>query len=259
MKNIHLLYKARVFTFEDAMRVMGLSRAGTSSALSRWQTQGLVKSVRRNLYVAINPVSSTPIADKYEICGHISSSSYVGWHTALEFHGVAHQPFYNAFVGSRTRFTAFQFEKILFEYCATPFEPIEENGIIRPIGNPYVKVSDLERTIIDCCHRIDRAGGPEELLHCMESVVFLDEAKLNKYLALYHNINLYQKVGFILEQSQQFHHVSDSFIEMCRAKGALHTQHLTSTGDSNSYVHRWKLYIPKHCLNMNQQDFYELI
>ena len=259
MKNFRSLYKARVFTFEDVMRELGLSRAGTSSALSRWQTQRLVESVRRNLYVAINPVSDTPIADKYEIASHISSSSYVGWHTALEFHGVAHQPFYNAFVGSESRFPPFQFKEINFEYCASPIEPTAKNGIIRPIGNPYVKVSDLERTVIDCCSRIERAGGAEELLHCMESVILLDEAKLSHYLTLYDNAKLYQKVGFILEQSQQFHQVSNEFIEMCRCKGAVHTQRLTSTGDSDTYVHPWKLYVPKHCLNIHPQEFNELI
>ena len=231
MKNFRSLYKARVFTFEDVMRELGLSRAGTSSALSRWQTQRLVESVRRNLYVAINPGSDTPIADKYEIASHISSSSYVGWHTALEFHGVAHQPFYNAFVGSESRFTPFQFKEINFEYCASPIEPTAENGIIRPI----------------------------ELLHCMESVILLDEAKLSHYLTLYDNAKLYQKVGFILEQSQQFHQVSNEFIEMCRCKGAVHTQRLTSTGDSDTYVHPWKLYVPKHCLNIHPQEFNELI
>ena len=42
-----------------------------------------------------------------------------------------------------------------------PFEPTAENGVITPKGNPYVHVTDLERTVIDCCDRIERAGGIE--------------------------------------------------------------------------------------------------
>ena len=132
-------YKIRIFTFDDVMNETGLSRAGTSTALARWQMQGLLKPVRRNLYVAINPSSDTPIADKYELCSRISATSYVGWHTALEFHGVAHQPFYNAYVGSKTRFNQFSFYGTDYEYCAAPLEPTEANGIIRPLGNPYVR------------------------------------------------------------------------------------------------------------------------
>ena len=251
-------YKIRIFTFDDVMNETGLSRAGTSTALARWQMQGLLKPVRRNLYVAINPSSDTPIADKYELCSRISATSYVGWHTALEFHGVAHQPFYNAYVGSKTRFNQFSFYGTDYEYCAAPLEPTEANGIIRPLGNPYVRVSDLERSIIDSCDRIERAGGVEELLHCMESVTLLNEGKLEKYLSLYNKVFLYQKVGFILEQSQEYHHVSDSFIEMCRTRGAIYTKHLTMTENSNFYLCKWKLYVPKNCVTENNKEEYEL-
>lgn len=35
---------------------------------------------------------------------------------------------------------------------------------------------------------------------------------------------------------------------MCRSKGALHTKRLTSTGDSDTYLCRWKLYVPEDCV-----------
>lgn len=251
-------YKVRIFTFDDAMQEMGLSHAGTSTALSRWQSQGLVKAVRRNLYTVVNPATDAPICDKFELSSRISTTSYVGWHTALEFHGVAHQPFYNAYVGSQSRFKAFSFEGTYFIYCSAPLEPSQENGIMTPIGNPYIRVTDLERTVIDCCDRIERAGGIEELLHCMEGIFLLDESKLAKYLALYNKTFLYQKVGYVLEHSKDYCQISDSFIEMCRAKGALHTKQLTTTGDSDTYLRRWKLYVPKDCVTKNNLE-YELI
>ncbi|MGN0223404.1 MAG: hypothetical protein ACI4AM_05190 [Muribaculaceae bacterium] len=215
--------------------------------------------MRRNLYVAIDPTTGAPIADKYELSSNISATSYVGWHTALEFHGVAHQPFYNAYVGSRSRFNRFTFEGIDFDYCAAPLEVSEHTGVIRAVGNPYVRVTDLERTIIDCIDRIDRAGGVEELLHCLESVTLLDENKLELYLNLYNKAFLYQKAGFILYHSRDYHHVSDTFIEMCRTKGALHTQSLTSTGECDTYLHSWKLYVPQSCTITNTPTEYELV
>lgn len=259
MATFNPFYKLRIFTFEDVMSELGLSRAGAASALSRWQLQGLMKPVRRNLYAVIDPSSDAPLADKYELSSRISASSYVGWHTALEFYGVAHQPFYNAYVGSLSRFNRFCFEGVDFEYCAAPLIPMEDNGVVRPDGNPYVRITDLERTVIDCCDRIERAGGAEELLHCMEGISLLNEGKLEKYLALYNKSILYQKVGFLLERSQAFHQVSDGFIEMCHRKGALHTQHLTSAEDSDIYQCKWKLYVPKACVTVNNMEDYELI
>lgn len=241
------------------MREMKLSHAGASSALTRWQKTGLVRQVRRNMYAVIDLASDAPLADKYEIASRVSETSYVGWHTALEFHGLAHQPFYNAFVGSNTRFNDFNFELTDYEYCASPFEPTEESGVMRPKGNPYVKITDIERTIVDCCDRIERAGGIEELLHCLECVTLLDEDKIARYLGMYGKTFLYQKVGFILERTQEYHRVSDGLIEECRTKGALHTKRMTNTRESDTYVREWKLYVPNYCVNAGMPDEYAII
>lgn len=121
MATFSALYKMRIFNFEDVMREMKLSHAGTSTAISRWQSQKVLKPIRRNMYVTIDPSTDAPMCDKFELSSKISESSYVGWHTSLELHGVAHQPFYNAYVGSKSRFKDFAFEGIDYEYCAAPF------------------------------------------------------------------------------------------------------------------------------------------
>ncbi len=257
MASLSTIYKQRTFTLQDVMENKGMTRSAAAGALVRWQEQGLVKLVRRNFYVVMDPATDTPIADKYELASQISSDSFVGWHTALEFLGVAHQPFYNVFVGDKSRFHNFRFEGVNYEYCASRFEVSEENGIISPIGNPYVRVTSMERTIVDCCDRIDRAGGLEELMHCLEAVSFINEEKLIKYLAMYDKVFLYQKVGFILEYFQERNNISEDFIDKCRRKGAIHTKRLTNADDSDQYVSRWKLYVPQICITENSN--YELI
>lgn len=259
MTTLSALYKIRVLGIEDVMREMNLSYAGASTALARWQKMGLIMPVRRNMYVVKDLATDAAIADKYEVASKISDSSYVGWHTALEFHGLAHQPFYNAYVGSKSRFKNFSFEQTNFQYCSAPIDPILDNGVITAIGNPYVRVTDLERTIVDCCDKIDRSGGVEELLHSLEGVTLLSEEKLSRYLQMYGKTFLYQKIGFILEISKEHHHVSDMFIEMCRSKGAIHTKLLTNTYESDTYICRWKLYVPSYCLIEKTSDEYELV
>ena len=251
-------YKLRVFTLSDVKQQLNMTSTAASAALSRWQKKGVIKMVRRNLYSVMDPVTSAPVADKYEIATHITATSYVGWHTALEFHGIAHQPFYNAYVGSKKRFNAFKFEDVDFEYCSTGIEPTEGNGVIRPVGNNYVRVTNLERTIIDCCDNIERAGGIEELMHCLDSVTILDERLLEKYLNMYNKSFLYQKVGFLLEKNKNHINTSDSFIETCRNRGAIYTQQMSNAEICDSYVCRWKLYVPEYCLTKESND-YELI
>lgn len=248
MTSITDVYKLRVFSLEDVIHKFEMSYSAAVAALARWRVQGFVKMVRRNMYVAIDPMTNAPVVDKYELASKTTPLSYVGWHTALEFHGIAHQSFNNAYIGSKCRFKEYSFGGVEYEYCAAPMEASEESGVVTPIGNPYVRVTDLERTIIDCCDRLDRAGGAEELIHCLESVAIFDEQKLERYLEKYNRFILFQKAGFIFAQSQQHNNISNDFIEMCRAKGAVYTQHLTTSGDSDKYVKEWMLYVPKDCI-----------
>ena len=144
-----LLYKLRIFSLNDVMHSLSLSESATKASLCRWQQQGIIKMIRRNMYVAIDPTSDTPLADKYESASNISSDSYVGWHTAMEFHGFAHQTFFNAYVGSETRFKNFIFDDIDYTFCHSSIPATENNGVCRPLGNPFVRVTDLERTIVN--------------------------------------------------------------------------------------------------------------
>ncbi len=246
--DISILYKLRIFSLENVMIAMSVSKSSAAKALLRWQQKGIVQLIRKNMYTAIDPSTNKPLVDKYEVASHVSPGSYVGWHTALEFHGLAHQSFFNAYVGSDTRFNKFRFEDTDFEYCAAMHSDTIDSGIAVPNGNPHVRVTDLERSIVDCCDRLDRSGGAEELLHCLESVVMLDEGKLLQYLNLYNKAFLYQKVGFILERIQNQAHITDQTIELCRKKGALHVKRLTNTSDSDHFVVSWKLYVPDYCL-----------
>lgn len=253
MTNIETLYKLRVFTLEDVAQKVCLTKASAAKALLRWQQQGLVRMIRRNMYTVVDLTSDKPIVDKYEIASRINCTSYVGWHTALEYHGIAHQPFYNAYVGSTSRFNPFSFEDIDFKCCTAPIEPSDNSGVISQLMNPNVKVTNLERTIIDCCNHIDRAGGAEELMHCLESVVLLDEKKILHYLSLFCKAFLYQKVGFVLEHIKNQAGISDDIIEFCREKGAMNVKRFTNDSESDVFIKRWNLYVPKYFQSVDNQ------
>jgi len=235
-----VIFKLGVFSVEDVMRVMNMSRPAAAMSLIRWQRSGYVRMIRRGMYVTIDMLSDRPSADKYEIASSIGKNTYVGWHTAFEFHGVAHQPFYNVFVGSDVRFKNFSFDNIDYEYCNTT---VPEIGVATPLGNPNVRVTDLERTVVDCCDRLDRAGGAEELMHCMESIVMLDGKKLITYLEAYNKVFLYQKVGFFLERCFKQDKSMAEIIELCRKRGAIFNKKIDDV--DVVYVKEWKLYVPR--------------
>lgn len=253
MTDIGILYKQKAFTLEYVARMLSISKPAAAKALLRWQERGIVRQIRKNMYTAIDLANGNPIADRFEVASHISATSFVGWHSALELHGLAHQQFFEMYVGSESRFTHFEFEGVTFNYCAAPLLG-EDSGIGFAQGNPHVRVTDLERTLVDCFDRIDRAGGPEELMHCMEGLLRVDEERLVHYLQLYDKDFLYQKAGYLLERIKVQAAISDDLINLCRSNGVRYAKRLTNKSDSNRYVSAWKLYVPDFMTPQNTDD-----
>lgn len=62
----------------------------------------------------------------------------------------------------------------------------------------HVRVTDLERTVLDSIKDFEKIAGFEELIQCISLVMYLSEEKMLAYLEQYGNQFLYQKAGFIL-------------------------------------------------------------
>ena len=238
---LSILYRLRIFTHEEFAKAIGGKVKAVDSLLARYKQKGWIIAIRRNIYCVADIATGMPVCSKFEIGSHLSATACLGYHTALEFHGLAHQPFNEVFVKSASRFNSFAFGEENFTYCRSTKVDV---GVHTPIGNPMVRVTDLESTLIDCFDRIDRAGGIEELLHCMESVVMLNESKLIHYLDIYDKAFLYQKTGFLLERIQQQANVSDALLQLCRNKGTKSVKWLTNS-DSDTFVNKWRLYVPQ--------------
>lgn len=245
------IYRLRIFSLGVVMDAFSITKPSAIKLLQRLLDKGIVVRIRKNLYTAIDLASGQPLADKYEVGASISTTSYIGWHTALEFHGLAHQVFFNAYVGSESRFNRFTFGGTVFEYCAAPISADTRSGVITPIHSPHVRVTDLERTFVDCCDRLDRSGGASELVQCFEGIVMLDEDKLLQYLQLYDKAFLYKKTGFMLERIQTQAHISNELIGLCRKRAGNSVKRLTNAIDSTRYISRWKLYVPHDLMNID--------
>lgn len=250
---LSILYKLRIFTLEELSEALKDRVKSVEGLLARYKQQGWIVAIRRNTYCVVDIASRLPVCNKYEIGSHLSSSACISYHTALEFHGLAHQPFNEAFVKSMSRFNPFSFDDVNYTYCRQAKEII---GVMIPKGNPHVRVTDVESTLLDCIDRIDRAGGIEELLHCMEGVVLLNEEKLASYLARHDKAFLYQKTGFLLERIKEQANISESFLELCRAKGTKSVKRLTNSEESETFVNKWRIYVPQE---LTSKEEYELI
>jgi len=240
------LAKFDTFTIDDVCQLVG-NKKTAYSLVSRLSKKGLVKKIRNNLYTCINVVDGQPIATKFHIACAINETAYISYHSAFEYMGMYNQVFFQMYVSSTKRFTDFEFNGIRYKYVPSKLQV----GIVTPRNTQGIRVTTLERTVVDSIEDLEKVGGLEELLNCIGMIASLDESEMMKYLELYDNQFLYQKTGFILEHYKEQLHLSDNFIELCRNRIGKSTRYLTN--NSTKYCKEWRLVIPEELFSANQE------
>ncbi len=211
-------------------------------ALARLVKAGRVARIRNDLYTCINGETLAPMADKYQIASAITETSYISHHTAMEYHGITNQVYYDVYVTSATKFQSFSFEG--YNYCYVPAKFFA--GVIEPAFSGGIRVTDMERTVIDCLKDFEKIGGMEELLDNLSGIQALNEEKLLKYLSLYQNKFLYQKVGCILERFNEKLRLSSHFFHTCKEQIGNSKRYLTKENCEFKYDKIWRLMVPAY-------------
>lgn len=230
------LLRMGCFTRNELCALTGnYNTAGT--LLRNYRKKGYIEQVKRNLYVAINLADSQPVVSKFRIAGRITKGAYVSHHAAFEYYGCANQVSCQVEVSSETPFSTFAFGGNDYAYWASR---IADGVTTHPDG---VRVTDVERTVLDGINDFGKVMGLEELLRCLELIPSVREAKLLSYLASYGKKVLYQKTGYILRHFQRALNLSESFFSECAAHIGKSTRYL-AVGDKGSYNSEWRLVAP---------------
>ncbi|AUG58739.1 hypothetical protein HVS_14400 [Acetivibrio saccincola] len=240
------LVKLNTFTMDDVYKLVG-NKKTASSLVFRLSKKGLVKKIRNNLYTCINVADEQPVATKYHIACAVNNTAYLSHHSAFEYMGISNQVFYEIYVSSEKRFDDFEFNGITYKYVSSKIS----SGVMEPKNTQGIRVTTLERTVVDSIKDFEKIGGLEELLNCIESIPYLNENKLIKYLDAYNLQFLYQKAGFLLEHYKDQLQLSDEFILYCRNKTGKSTRYLTK--DSTKYVNEWRLVVPEYIFQITEQ------
>ena len=247
MKYLKTLQQKRVFDLAFAVSLTNNEKTA-KSMLQSYKKAGVIKSVRQNLYVTVDLSSGNSLAGRFEIGSSINKDAYISHHSALEFHGVANQVFHQVTVTSNTRFRPFEYDDFSYERYSERIH----SGVITPPLSPLVRVTDLERTVIDCLYDIDLAGGLEEIIEALTLIPTLDEQYLISYLKEYNQIYLWQKAGYVLSHFKESLQISNSFFDECKSHIHNRKQTLVSSYATCFYP-EWKLYAPTDLLAITSE------
>ncbi len=209
-----------------------------------------IMKVRKGLYVLVD-VSGEPLATKFEIASKITDDAFLCYHSALEFYGAANQVFNTITVGSESRFNPFTFLGI--EYVR---KQTKNDYGIAYMEQAGVRVTTLERTVIDCIDDIDACGGIDELLGALGQIRILDERVLLGALDAYSCVLLYQKAGYILQHYQSKFGLSDAFFDECKRHLTKQVKYfLKDEYNEVEYNSEWRLMAPKNLISRIWGDY----
>ena len=243
----------RVFSHAQVVGLCGNSKTAETVLYSS-KKRGLIQNVKRSLYVAISLETGSSIATPYEIASHVNSHSYISHHSAFAYYGFANQVLHTITVSSSVRFKSFEFEGYWYR-CK---QSSSNQGLIYAHG---VRVTVLERTIIDTIRDFAKTTGLEELLRCLGMITVVKEPDLLAWLSLYDNQFLYQKTGYILSYFKNTMKLSDQFYSKCHSQIGKSIRYLYEDNKAEIpfYNSEWQLFVPNDLMKNLDEGGNEIV
>lgn len=243
------LAKHPVFTIDDVKKHTDNENTAYSQ-LDRLMKKNLVRKVRKNIYSVVNPTTGQLVATRFQIACAITNTAFISHHSAFEYYGLANQVFYEVYVSSETRFNHFEYDHVSYKFVASRMQ----EGVVDAKNTIGVRITDIERTVIDSIRDFNKIGGFEELLHCLEGIHYLDDKKLKLYLDIYDIQGLYQRVGYLLDHYRNEIQISKDFVDYCKSKIGNSTRYLISGAKEDSnFDSEWKLMVPEGLFEITEQ------
>ena len=112
-----------------------------------------------------------------------------------------------------------------------------------------VRVTSLERTLVDCLDRVDLAGGWEEVWRSLASSSYYEMDRVVTYVGKLGNATTAAKVGLFLEQNQEALRVPESILQELERLRPRQKHYIDSIRTPGKLVSRWNLIVPPEVLN----------
>lgn len=206
----------RVLTTREAIEAHG-DGPGARKLLVSLARKGYLIRVMRGLYGTVPPefAGTDHEIDRYLVASRAGrDSGALGFHTALELHGVANATVNEVYCLSTERIHPFTFQGVDYRFVNAS----NVFGTTRVVRQGVsVTVTDRERTFLDCIRRPELAGGLDEMVRSLGTFHTIDTVVLGEYIPRFDERSLVQRTGFILSLLQEDLRVTDGFLAGLRA------------------------------------------
>jgi len=251
--------KNPVFTHSDFMTAImsrGRTRATANNLLALHLASGRLVRVKRGLYavVARGVDAAEATIDPYLVASKMQEDSVVAYHAALQFHGKAYSLWRTFQYLTRKRVRTVHFRDLSFVSVQAPAIvrglPDFGGGVreVRHAGG-LVKVTSLERTLVDVLEAPDKGGGWEEIWRSLEMVEFFDLDEVFAYVRKLGSAVVAARVGFFLDRNREALMVETERLEELRALAPEQPRYLDPGREPGRLIQEWNLIVPERVLN----------
>lgn len=250
----------RYAEFSEFMQKTGTQRAESwRQQLNYHLKAGRLIHVRKFLYAVKPFFTQEPWIDPYLITSRATVDAVIAYHTALELHGIAYTTF-NEFTFLVTRQSpAFAYENQYFRPVIQPKALLKSNQINFDIeeiqrGGLLIKLTSLERTIVDVLDRPDLGGGWEEIWRSLDNVTQLNTKRLVEYALLLNNATTIAKVGYFLEQQPSHFTLEKIHLEKLQGHIPKQPHYMSRESGAGKYIEKWQLIVPLTIINRTWEE-----
>lgn len=215
-----------IFGPQTVTRFLDISSRNAYRILTNMEDKGLVHRIARGEYVLTDTYQSR---DTYELASHLEPASYVGFWTALHFHGLTEQVPRTIFVAvtkqKRSRHIHGQDVTFVRVHPDTFFGYQQYNTVV---------ASDPEKTLLDCLRLQEYAGGIQHVYEAIPTTIDVD--RLTRYAERLGNGAVAARIGYLLERKGLLEH-QERLQSLVRSYSTL-----DQSGPRTNPVAKWKLY-----------------
>ena len=261
MKPVDYFASHPVFRFEDFASAHYGGETGNSAAskqaLKQHLRAGHLLHIRRGLYAVVPRGTSVDALqlDPFLVASRLAPDAVIAYHSALQLHGKAYSLSRRITFLSQSRVKPFTFRGVEFVAVPVPSAlvtlPDQGGGVAEVQRNGLaVRVTTLERTLVDVLDTPRYGGSWEEIWRSLESVEFFDVDAVTEYALKLGSAVTIAKLGFFLEQHRQGLMLDDNHLKRLESHRPTQPMYLErGKRESGTLLKRWNLIVPERVVN----------
>ena len=261
----HFFRSHPIFTsadLTDFLKDRGSPHPRNRESLVRYhRDRGAIFQIRKGLYCSLPTGLSAkdcPV-DSYLLASKLAPDAVLAYHTALDVQGRSYsvqQRLVYITLKSPAGAT-FDFRGAIYRAVSPPKQLAGKEPEVQYLdrAGQQVRVTTLERTLVDVLDRPRLSGGWEEIWRSLEMIPYLDLDRVIRYALLLKKSTTIARVGFYLMQHREPLMVEEEHLNRLREHRPSSPKYLTSDpAISGRLIPEWNLIVPESVIKKSWEE-----